>query len=314
MEFLPANRAYRATPLSGFRTFLKFHGRTTGLYEPFGLNHHDASASSVTRRMRIRMHDLILEETHHAFGLEARVHYFTIPHEPLAALARVVSITNRSRATRTVELLDGLGSTEMFHVFVSARPGRARAGATGETVPGYRVRVVDEHLEDVPDGTVGQLAVSGPTGCKYWKKPDRQREYVRRGWNFPGDMYVRGRDGYFQYQCRGDDLIITSGYNVAGPEVEAVLLEHPSVAEVAVVASPDELRGHVVKAFVVLRSGLAGSPELVKDLQDHVRRELAPYKYPREVEFLTELPRTETGKLRRVELRRREIERKKQEA
>lgn len=214
------------------------------------------------------------------------------------------------RETFGLEILDGLGSTEMFHVFVSARPGRAKAGATGESVPGYRVRVVDENLEDVPDGETGQLAVSGPTGCKYWRKPERQREYVRRGWNFPGDLYTRDADGYFQYQCRGDDMIITSGYNVAGPEVENVLLEHSVVAEAAAVASPDEMRGHIVKAFVVLRQGSPGGPELVAELQEHVKRQLAPFKYPREIEFVPELPRTQTGKIRRVELRRREIERK----
>jgi 2-aminobenzoate-CoA ligase len=209
-----------------------------------------------------------------------------------------------------MELLDGIGSTEMFHIFISSRPGRARAGSTGEAVPGYRAKVVDDEMRDVPDGQPGKLAVSGPTGCKYWKKPDRQKSYVRDGWNLPGDIYARDSEGYFHYQCRGDDLIITSGYNVAGPEVESVLVEHPAVAETAVVASPDELRGHIVKAFVVLEKGFDGGATLVDELQNHVRQQLAPYKYPREVEFVTELPRTQTGKIRRVELRQRETERK----
>ncbi len=210
-----------------------------------------------------------------------------------------------------MELLDGIGSTELFHIFISSRPGRARAGSTGEVVPGYQARVVDEEMRDLPDGEAGMLAVSGPTGCKYWGKPERQKGYVREGWNLPGDIYRRDSDGYFQYQCRGDDLIITSGYNVAGPEVENVLMEHAAVAETAVVASPDELRGHIVKAFIVLNKGFDAAAELSEELQNHVREQLAPYKYPREVEFVTELPRTQTGKIRRVELREQESERKK---
>lgn len=209
-----------------------------------------------------------------------------------------------------VEILDGIGSTEMFHIFISARPGRVRAGSTGTAVPGYEARVVDEHLNEVPRGTRGLLAVRGPTGCRYWRKPERQREYVRNGWNVTGDVYRQDDDGYFWYQCRNDDLIICGGYNIAGPEVENVLLEHDAVIEAAVVASPDPLRGAVPKAFIVLKDGIAPSPALVTALQDHVKHELAPYKYPREVEFVTALPRTETGKIRRVELREREVQRK----
>ncbi len=208
-----------------------------------------------------------------------------------------------------LEILDGIGATELFHIFVSSRPGRGKAGSTGEVVPGYRAKVVDENMEEVPDGQPGLLAVSGPTGCKYWRKPDRQKEYVRQGWNLPGDIYIRDREQYYWYQCRGDDMIITAGYNVAGPEVENVLLEHPSVAEAAVVASPDDLRGHIVKAFVVLQPGATEDDDLVGELQEHVRKQIAPFKYPREVEFVAELPRTPTGKIRRVELRSQEIER-----
>jgi 2-aminobenzoate-CoA ligase len=209
-----------------------------------------------------------------------------------------------------VEILDGIGSTEMFHIFISARPGRIRAGSTGTVVPGYEARVVDEQLHDVARGTPGLLAVRGPTGCRYWRKPERQRDYVRGGWNITGDVYRQDEDGYFWYQCRNDDLIICGGYNIAGPEVENVLLEHEAVLEAAVVASPDPVRGAVPKAFVVLKDGVAPSAALAAALQDHVKRELAAYKYPREVEFVAALPRTETGKVRRVELRERETERK----
>jgi 2-aminobenzoate-CoA ligase len=205
------------------------------------------------------------------------------------------------------ECLDGIGSTEMFHIFVSSLPGRVRPGATGVPVPGYDCRVVDEEGNEVPRGTSGLIAIKGPTGCKYWRKPDRQAEYVRfGGWNVTGDVYVRDDDGYFTYQCRSDDMIVTGGYKIPGPEVEHVLDEHPAVAESAVVATPDETRGYVPKAFVVLKPGQTPSEALAQELQEHVKRELAPYKYPRHVEFIHALPRTETGKIRRVELRQQD--------
>jgi 2-aminobenzoate-CoA ligase len=210
------------------------------------------------------------------------------------------------KARTGIDILDGLGSTEMFHIFVSSRPDAIRPGATGLPVPGYEVRVVDDQMRIVPDGTPGLLAVRGPTGCKYWRNPDRQRDYVRDGWNVPGDVYVRDQDGFFWYQCRNDDLIVSAGYNIAPPELEAVIGEHPSVAEVAVVGVPDPVRGEVPKAFVVLRAGEAPSGDLADRIKDHVKREIAPYKYPRQVEFLDALPKTETGKIRRVELRERE--------
>jgi len=209
-----------------------------------------------------------------------------------------------------IEILDGIGATEMFHIFISSRPGAVRPGATGLPVDGYEAKVVDESFHEVPRGTPGFVAVRGPTGCRYWGKPDRQREYVRHGWNVTGDVYMEDADGYFWYQCRNDDLIVCGGYNIAGPEVESVLLEHAAVLESAVVASPDPVRGFVPKAFVVLKPGSQGGPGLVADLQEHVKRELAPYKYPREIEFVAALPRTETGKIRRVELRDRERQRK----
>jgi 2-aminobenzoate-CoA ligase len=207
------------------------------------------------------------------------------------------------------ECLDGIGSTEMFHIFISSWPGRVRPGATGVPVPGYDCRVVDESGAPVPRGTPGLVAIKGPTGCTYWRKPERQAEYVRfGGWNVTGDVYVQDDDGYFTYQCRSDDMIVSGGYKIPGPEVEHVLDEHPAVAECAVVAVPDELRGHVPKAFVVLKPGVQPSPELVAELQDHVKNELAPYKYPRRVEFVDALPRTETGKIRRVDLRERDVQ------
>jgi 2-aminobenzoate-CoA ligase len=205
-----------------------------------------------------------------------------------------------------VEVLDGLGTTEMFHIFVSARPGDRRSGSTGRAVPGYDVRIVDEQLREVPRGTPGLLAVKGPTGCRYWRKPEHQRDYVRDGWNIPNDICLQDEDGFIWYQCRNDDLIISAGYNIAGPEVEAVLIEHPAVLEAAVVAAPDAVKGHVPKAFVVVKPSATPGPDLAHNLQEHAKRELAPYKYPRKVEFVDALPKTETGKIRRVELRKRE--------
>jgi 2-aminobenzoate-CoA ligase len=207
-----------------------------------------------------------------------------------------------------VEALDGIGSTEMLHIFISSCPGRSRAGATGEVVPGYEAVVIDEKtMQPVPDGQAGLLAVKGPTGCRYLRLTYRQQAYVRQGWNIPGDIYIRDSDGFFHYQCRNDDIIISGGINIAGPEVESVLLEHPSVLEAAVVASPDELHGMVPKAFIVLHGTHQPSDDLKKELQDFVRRELAPYKYPRKIEFVEELPKTSTGKIRRTELRRSEF-------
>ena len=201
-----------------------------------------------------------------------------------------------------IDMLDGIGATEMFHIFISTTPGEARRGAIGKVVPGYVAKVVDDQGHEVARGTVGKLAVQGLTGCKYMGDA-RQANYVKNGWNYPGDAFVQDADGYFFYQARDDDMIITAGYNVGGPEVEDALLMHPAVAECGVVGLPDEERGMVVKAFVVLKPGHAESPETVKALQDHVKANLAPFKYPRQVEFLSKLPRTETGKLQRFKLR-----------
>jgi 2-aminobenzoate-CoA ligase len=220
------------------------------------------------------------------------------------------SVYEAWRETTGIEVLDGIGSTETLHMFIASRPGRSRAGATGEVVPGYEAIVVGENmLEPVPDGQAGLLAVRGPTGCRYFNLPDRQRQYVRNGWNIPGDIYIRDADGYFRYQCRNDDLIISGGINIAGPEIEGVLLEHPAVGEVAVVASPDEVRGMVPKAFVVLRPGFGPSEDLKTEMQKTVQAELASYKCPRKIEFVPELPKTSTGKIRRTELRKAEFAR-----
>jgi 2-aminobenzoate-CoA ligase len=208
------------------------------------------------------------------------------------------------RRATGVELLDGIGSTEMFHIFVSSVPGRVRPGATGVPVTGYDCRVVDESGREVERGQAGLIAIKGPTGCKYWRKPERQADYVRfNGWNVTGDVFVQDADGYFTYQCRSDDMIVSGGYKIPGPEVEHVLDEHPAVAESAVVAAADPTRGFIVKAFVVLKPERAPSSELAGELQEHVKRELAPYKYPRAVEFVDRLPRTETGKIQRYVLR-----------
>jgi 2-aminobenzoate-CoA ligase len=213
-------------------------------------------------------------------------------------------------ATRTlwrqasgIELIDGIGSTELFHIFISAREEQARGGATGYVVPGYEAAILGDDGQPLPRGQVGRLAVRGPTGCRYLDDP-RQASYVQQGWNLTGDAYlVDPADGQFVYQARTDDMIISGGYNIAGPEVEAALLLHPAVAECGVVGKPDEARGMVVAAFVVLKPGHVGDEALAAALQDFVKQTIAPYKYPRELHFRASLPRTETGKLQRFRLK-----------
>jgi 2-aminobenzoate-CoA ligase len=202
-----------------------------------------------------------------------------------------------------VRLMDGIGSTELLHMFIGCTAGDARPGSTGRVVPGYRAKVVDESGNEVPRGTVGRLAVLGPTGCRYLDDLDNQKKYVQHGWNLTGDAYREDEDGYFWYHARTDDMIISSGYNISGSEVENVLLAHASVAECAVVGVPDEARGQLVKAFVVPAAGVGAADALAKDLQDYVKSQLAPYKYPRAIEFVTALPRTLTGKIQRFRLR-----------
>ena len=210
-------------------------------------------------------------------------------------------------AATGIKLMDGIGATEMLHIFISARVGEIRPGATGRPVPGYEAKVVDDDGREAPTGTIGRLAVRGPTGCRYLDDA-RQKNYVAGGWNLTGDTYVMDRDGYFWYQARSDDMIISAGYNIAGPEIEAVLLAHPAVAECGVVGAPDEERGQVVTAYVVLAPGQTGDATMTRTLQDHVKATIAPYKYPRVIDYVTELPKTQTGKLQRFELRRRAAE------
>jgi 2-aminobenzoate-CoA ligase len=202
-----------------------------------------------------------------------------------------------------IRIIDGIGATEMLHIFVSASGDAIRPGATGRAVPGYEARVVDEAGDEVPPGTIGRLAVRGPTGCRYLDNEERQRAYVQHGWNLTGDSYLMDAEGYFWYQARTDDMIVSSGYNISGPEVEAALLLHDAVLECGVVGVPDEERGQLVKAFVVLRPDVDRSAATTKMLQDFVKAEIAPYKYPRAIEFVDALPRTATGKLQRFRLR-----------
>ena len=201
-----------------------------------------------------------------------------------------------------IEIIDGIGSTEMIHIFVSSPSGQVRRGAIGQAVPGYQARIVDDEMNELPPGTVGRLAVKGPTGCRYLADA-RQLQYVKKGWNLPGDTFTMDADGYFYYQARSDDMIVSGGYNIAGPEVEAALMLHEAVAECGVVGVPDDERGQIVKAFVVLKAGRRGDAAMAAALQEFVRKTIAPYKYPRAVEFRAALPRTETGKLQRFRLR-----------
>jgi len=211
------------------------------------------------------------------------------------------------QAATGIKILDGIGATEMLHIFIGSPEEEVRAGSTGKPVPGYQACILDQASRVAKPGTVGRLAVRGPTGCRYLAD-DRQMKYVQNGWNVTGDTYLMDADGYFWYQARSDDMIISAGYNIAGPEVEAALLTHEAVAECGVVGAPDEDRGQIVKAYVVLRAGMTGDATLTRLLQDHVKAVVAPYKYPRAVEYVAELPKTQTGKLQRFELRRRAAE------
>jgi 2-aminobenzoate-CoA ligase len=220
-----------------------------------------------------------------------------------------VSTARAWKEATGVPIVDGIGATEMFHIFISAAGDEIREGATGKPVLGYQAKLFDEEGNVLPPGTIGRLGVRGPTGCRYLDD-ERQKDYVRRGWNFTGDAYLMDEDGYFYFQARTDDLIISAGYNISGPEVEEALLAHEAVLDCACVASPDSERGFIVKAFVVTAPNLAADETLKKSLQEFVKARIAPYKYPREVEFVSSLPRTETGKVQRFKLRQLEMERK----
>ncbi|MBI4967493.1 MAG: AMP-binding protein [Rhodospirillales bacterium] len=200
-------------------------------------------------------------------------------------------------------LVDVIGATEMLHIFMGSPPLAIRPGATGKALPGYRARLVDEAGNPIEGRGPGRLAVIGPTGCRYFDDAERQKGYVKQGWNLTGDVFERDEDGYFWYQARSDDMIVSAGYNIAGPEVERVLLEHAKVAECAVIGAPDAERGQIVKAFVVLKDGRDGGSETVKELQDFVKSVIAPYKYPRAIVFRDDLPKTPTGKIQRFKLK-----------
>jgi 2-aminobenzoate-CoA ligase len=222
----------------------------------------------------------------------------------LSAGEHLPEATWRAWHERTgIAITDGIGSTEMMHIFISAAGDDVRPGSTGKAVPGYNATVLDEAGNPMDEGT-GRLAVKGPTGCRYLDD-ERQRDYVHDGWNVTGDTYRRDADGYYWYLARSDDMIVSAGYNIGGPEVENALLSHPAVAECAVIGVPCQERGQKVKAFVVPAAGTSASDELAAELQAHTKQVIAPYKYPREVEFVESLPKTATGKLRRVELRER---------
>lgn len=207
------------------------------------------------------------------------------------------------RQATGLRIIDGIGSTEMLHMFISSAGDEIRPGATGKIVPGYLAKVVDEEGEELPQGTIGRLAVRGPTGCRYLNNPEQQKKYVQSGWNFTNDSFHVDRDGYFWYHARTDDMIISSGYNISAVEIENVLLTHPKVAECAVIGVPDPDRGQIVKAFVVPTPGMSANATMAKELQDFVKAEIAPYKYPRAVEFMASLPRNANGKLQRYRLR-----------
>ncbi len=207
------------------------------------------------------------------------------------------------KAATGITLMDGIGATEMLHIFIGSPAEDIRPGATGHVVPGYEAKVVDAQGREAPRGTAGDLAVRGPTGCRYLND-SRQTRYVRGGWNFTGDTFIQDEDGYFWFQARSDDMIVSAGYNIAGPEVELSLAGHAAVAECAVIGAPDPERGAIVKAFVVLRPGFAPAPALARALQEHVKADIAPYKYPRAIAFRAELPKTPSGKIQRAVLRR----------
>lgn len=206
------------------------------------------------------------------------------------------------REASGIQIHDGIGGTEMIHIYIASGPDDYRPGALGRLLPGYRGMIVDDDMNPLPPGEVGKLAVKGPTGCRYLGD-ERQKNYVRNGWNLPGDAFHMDADGYFHYHARIDDIIVTSGYNVSSPEVEWALLAHPAVAECGVIGVPDPERGQIIKAFVVLKPGFTAGAEMTRTLQDFVKQTVAPYKYPRAIEYRDALPRTDTGKLQRFRLK-----------
>ena len=201
-------------------------------------------------------------------------------------------------------MLDGIGSTELLHIFISNRFNDHKENCTGRPISGYEAKIVDKNMKELPRGEIGKLAVRGPTGCRYLDD-DRQLDYVINGWNVTGDSFTQDQDGYFHFKARNDDMIISSGYNIAGPEVESSLISHPAVFECAVIGAPDNNRGAIVEAYIVLANGFKESEEIKKELQEHVKKKIAPYKYPRSIVFIDSLPKTKTGKIQRFKLRKK---------
>ena len=241
--------------------------------------------------------------SYRAMAPQAAQHDLTSLRKCVSAGEALPAATRQAWKQATgIEIIDGIGSTELFHIFISADEAHAKPGATGLVVPGYRACVLDQQGRELPRGQVGRLAVKGPTGCRYLDDP-RQGDYVQGGWNLTGDAYLIDAEGQFVYQARTDDMIVSGGYNIAGPEVEAALLLHPAVADCGVVGLPDPARGMVVQAHIVLRQGFNGDAAMQRTLQDFVKQTIAPYKYPRAIEFRANLPRTENGKLQRFKLR-----------
>lgn len=238
-------------------------------------------------------------------ALAANYHLPTLRTSVSAGEALPASTRTLWREATGIEIIDGIGSTEMLHIFIAAAGQDVRPGATGKPVPGYLACVLDEQGQPLPAGKVGRLGVKGPTGCRYLAD-ERQRAYVQNGWNITGDAYLMDEDGYFWFQARTDDIIVTAGYNVGSQEVESALLEHPAVAECGVIGAPDAARGTIIKAFIVLRAGYTGDEALAASLQNFVKQSIAPYKYPRAIEFCERLPRADTGKLQRYKLRQLE--------
>jgi len=237
-------------------------------------------------------------------ALVDKIDLSTLRRSVSAGEALPVSTRTLWREATGIEIIDGIGATEMLHIFIAAADADVRPGATGKPIPGYQACILDRDGNMLPPGSTGLLGVKGPTGCRYLDD-ERQRTYVQHGWNLTGDVYLLDADGYFWFQARADDIILTAGYNIAGPEVEGALLMHPAVAECAVVGAPDPIRGTIVKAFVVLRAGYAEDDAMVQMLQEFVKQSIAPYKYPRAIEFCDVLPRAGTGKILRYKLRQR---------
>ena len=270
-----------------------------------------ASALLIERSTPAELADHIKRHQVSVFGTAPIAYRGLLPHaEKLTSLRRCVSagehlpkaVWDDFRDSTGIEIIDGIGSTEMLHIFIGSADGDIRAGSTGRTVPGYHAAILDRDGRPVPDGEPGRLAVRGPTGCRYLTD-ERQKTYVQDGWNITGDTYTRDGEGYFWFQARSDDMIISAGYNIAGPEVEEALLGHPDVAEVAVIGAPDPDRGNVVQAWVVLRDGVTADDGKAAELQEFAKKSIAPYKYPRSVVFTAELPKSITGKTQRYRLR-----------